>query len=62
MTTDTERLEFVTGWNYNVQHNPDKTKWAVWDVSDGLVMLGKGETMREAVDQAMDSVARGVTI
>lgn len=62
MNTDTERLDFVTAWNYNVQHNDTKDSWCVWDVADGLVLLGMGATMREAVDQAMDNVARGVMI
>lgn len=60
MITDTDRLEFLCG-NHETQgylmvfSDPTQTKWVVWDQSNGLVSVGEGATMREAIDQAMEN-------
>lgn len=57
MTTDTDRLEFLAHTNgemvvrFNTATGND---WVVWDQSCGLCLAGKGSTMREAVDAAME--------
>lgn len=56
MITDTDRLEFIASTNGKmaIRSNVDKTTWVVWDQSNGLCMAGKGATMREAIDNAMN--------
>jgi hypothetical protein len=63
MITDTERLEFLFGDNetqgyFTVRSKPDYSEWVVWDQSNGLELIGKGVTMREAIDTAMSTVNR----
>lgn len=59
MITDTERLDFVMNPMYSMQHNHDKTTWVLWDQSDGLWLIGKGSTMREAIDAAINKTEYG---
>jgi hypothetical protein len=61
MITDTERLEFLFGDNetqgyYTIRSKPDYSEWVVWDQSNGLELIGKATTMRDAIDQAMITV------
>lgn len=55
MITDTDRLEFLFKYNgrMTVRSNPVTGESVVWDVSQGLCMAGKGNTEREAIDNAM---------
>lgn len=55
--TDTDRLEFITNsveYSWSVRSNDAMTQWVVWDASCGLCLAGKGSTMREAIDNAMN--------
>lgn len=62
MITDTDRLEFITNsvdYCWSIRSNDAMTSWVVWDVSCGLCMAGKGDTMREAIDSAMIKYEKG---
>lgn len=58
--TDTQRLEFLVESDgyYVVRSKPDKSEYVVWDQSDGLTLAGKGSTMREAIDEAINKVCK----
>ena len=60
--TDTERLDWLVGSDNMlvVKHNPDRTRWSVWDQGMGLCLAGNGDTMRQAIDDCMDNYVQGV--
>jgi len=54
---DTQRLDWLLA-NSHMQVFAKEGKAVVWDTSDGLVLAGKGNSGRDAIDAAMKEKGR----
>ena len=53
---DSLRLEFLVSHSHIGIYGNDERGWVVWDQGNGLIIAGRGNTARAAIDAAMSKL------